>query len=227
MAARNSPSSYKLQTLVTLLCRYRVISGGSWRSHQIHHRDMPPSYRMGCGGGSVDQGLRFLSVTSRKYSQPKLGMEKDQIEEVQVQPALTSPLKFDFSNWVKWLLGSMLSFLLPFWKNKWENLLTFEGKAAKVVEEVEAAAQVVEKVTTTADNALTELANQFPDGSKLKEATQLMEHASAVAAQDAQLIENIIHKVGDVKQDMQELETMVEPIVDKIIRGNKIPSKLV
>ncbi|KAL8060952.1 hypothetical protein ABFX02_02G057000 [Erythranthe guttata] len=211
MAARNSPSSYKLQTLVTLLCRYRVISGGSWRSHQIHHRDMPPSYRMGCGGGSVDQGLR----------------EKDQIEEVQVQPALTSPLKFDFSNWVKWLLGSMLSFLLPFWKNKWENLLTFEGKAAKVVEEVEAAAQVVEKVTTTADNALTELANQFPDGSKLKEATQLMEHASAVAAQDAQLIENIIHKVGDVKQDMQELETMVEPIVDKIIRGNKIPSKLV
>ncbi|KAL7119348.1 hypothetical protein ACP275_02G057600 [Erythranthe tilingii] len=208
MAARNSsPSSYKLQTLVTLLCRYKVISGGSWRSHH----DLPPSYRMGCGGGSVDQGLR----------------EKDQIEEVQVHPALTSPPKFDFSNWVKWFLGSMLSFLLPFWKNKWDNLLTFEGKAEKVVEEVEAAAQVVEKVATTADNALAEVANQFPGGSKLKEAAQLMEHASAVAAQDAQLIENIIHKVGDVKQDLQELETMVEPIVDKIIRGNKIPSKLV
>ncbi|EYU18448.1 hypothetical protein MIMGU_mgv1a015232mg [Erythranthe guttata] len=58
-----------------------------------------------------------------------------------------------------------------------------------------------------------EVANQFPDGSKLKEAAQLMEHASAVAAQDAQLIENIIHKAGDVKQDLQELETMLTKFV--------------
>ncbi|KAI3445764.1 hypothetical protein Pfo_002429 [Paulownia fortunei] len=224
MAARNSPSSYKFQTLVTLLCRYRVISGGSWRGHQTHHRD-PPPYKLGCGG-SVDQGLRFISVTSWSQSQPKLGMEKEQIEEVQVQSALPAPPKFGFSigtnffhnySMVKWLLGSLLSMLVPFWKNKWDNLLTLEGKAEKVVEEVEVVAEVVEKVATTADKALAEMANQLPDNSELKEAAQVMEHVSSIAAQDAQLIENVIQKVGDVKQDLEDLETMIEPIVDKII----------
>ncbi|KAL3617294.1 hypothetical protein CASFOL_038839 [Castilleja foliolosa] len=77
----------------------------------------------------------------------------------------------------------------------------------------------VEKVATTADNVLTEVAKQLPDNSKLKEAAQVMEHVSHFAAHDAQLIENIIHKVGDVKQDLEELETMVEPIVEKIMKG--------
>ncbi|KAL0335080.1 UNVERIFIED_CONTAM: hypothetical protein Sradi_4719900 [Sesamum radiatum] len=176
MAARNPSSSYKFQTLVTLLYRYRGMVGGSWRGRQLHHRDLPP-YKLGCEG-SADQGLR-----------------------------------------VKWLLGSVVSLLMPFWKNKWDYLLTLEGEAAKVAEEVEAVAEVVEKVATTADKALTEVANQLPDKSKLKEAAQVMEHVSNVAAHDAQLIENIIEKVGDVKQDLEELERMVEPIVDKIVQG--------
>ena len=56
-------------------------------------------------------------------------------------------------------------------------------------------AEVVEKVATTADKALEEVANQLPDNSKLKEAAQALEHVSSVAAQDAQQIENIINKV--------------------------------
>ncbi|KAK6156779.1 hypothetical protein DH2020_011027 [Rehmannia glutinosa] len=168
---------------------------------QTNHRDLPPC-NLRCGG-SVDQGLR----------------EKDQSEEVQVQPALPAAPKFGLSNWVKWLLGSIISFMLPLWTNKWHNLLTLEGKAVKVVEEVEVVAEVVEKVATTTDKALAEVVNQLPDNSKLKEAAQIMEHVSSVAAQDAQLIENIFHKAGDVKQDVEELEKMVEPIVDEIIKG--------
>ncbi|XP_011087925.1 uncharacterized protein LOC105169257 isoform X1 [Sesamum indicum] len=215
MAARNPSSWYKFQTLVKLLYRYRGMSGSSWRCRQFHHRDLPP-YKPG-GEGSADQGLRFISADSRAYSQPQLGMEKD--ESSSDQPPLPAPPKFGFSNWVKWLLGSVVSLLMPFWKNKWDYLLTLEGEAAEVAEEVEAVAQVVEKVATTADKALTEVANQLPDKSKLKEAAQVMEHVSNVASHDAQLIENIIEKVGDVKQDLEELERMVEPIVDKIVQG--------
>ncbi|KAL0365180.1 UNVERIFIED_CONTAM: hypothetical protein Sangu_0615600 [Sesamum angustifolium] len=193
MAARNPSSSYKFQTLVTLLYRYRGMVGGSWRGRQLHHRDLPP-YKLGCEG-SADQGLRFISADSRAYSQPQLGMYGEMA------------------------FGSVVSLLMPFWKNKWDYLLTLEGEAAKVAEEVEAVAEVVEKVATTADKALTEVANQLPDKSKLKEAAQVMEHVSNVAAHDAQLIENIIEKVGDVKQDLEELERMVEPIVDKIVQG--------
>lgn len=72
----------------------------------------------------------------------------------------------------------------------------WSGKAARVVGEVEAVAEVVEKVATTADKALEEVADQLPDNSKLKEAVQVLEHISGVAAQDAQIVENIINKVG-------------------------------
>ncbi|KAG6421975.1 hypothetical protein SASPL_118535 [Salvia splendens] len=171
-----SSSSYKLKALATFVCRYRAVSGGSWRSHPMRHRDRPP-YKVGGGGGSLDQGLRLISSSS------KLGT-------------------------VKWLLGYVVTFLLPFWKTKWDNLLMLEGKVARVVEEVEVAAEVVEKVATTADKVLEEVANQLPDNSKLKEAAQALEHVSSVAAQDAQQIENIINKVSNVKQDIQELESI-------------------
>ncbi|KAG8368633.1 hypothetical protein BUALT_Bualt15G0065900 [Buddleja alternifolia] len=211
MAAKNS-SSYKLQALVAVLNRYRVVSGGTWRSHQFHHHYLPSS-KLGYGG-SAGQELRFLSATSRRYSEPKLEIQLSK----EVQPPLAAPLKFGFANWVKWLLGSVLSLMLPFWKNKWDKLLILGGRVEKVVEEVEVVAEVVEKVATTADKALEAAANELPDNSKLKEAAQYMEHVSNIVVQDAQLVENIIHKVDDLKQDLEDMETIVEPIVEKIIK---------
>ncbi|GER30076.1 nuclear transport factor 2 family protein, partial [Striga asiatica] len=193
MATRNPSSSYKLQSLLTMFCRYRAVSGGLWRSNQAHHRE-PPPYMAG-RGGLVDEGLRFLSVSSRQYTQPMLGK-------------------------MKWLLGSILSMLLPLWNNKWDKLLKLEVKATKVVDEVEAVAEVVAEVAATADKALAEVAKQLPDNSKLKEAAQVMEHVSNVAAQEAKLVEDIIHKVGDLKQNLEDLDAMVEPIVEKMTKGD-------
>ncbi|KAL8521154.1 hypothetical protein ACS0TY_011632 [Phlomoides rotata] len=196
MAARNSSSSYQLRTMATLLTRYTTISnGGSWRRH---HR-YPPPY----SGRFKDQG------------------ENGQIEEVQVQQTTPFPSKFVFSKWMKWVLGSLVSVLLPFWKNKWDTLLTLEGEAEKVVEEVEVVVEVVEKVATTAEKVAEVVLKQLPDNSKIKEAAQVVEHVSSVAAHNAQLIQNLINKVDDVKQDVEELEKIVEPIVDKMIHtGN-------
>ncbi|XP_042061580.1 uncharacterized protein LOC121805695 isoform X1 [Salvia splendens] len=207
-------SSYKLKALATFVCHYRAVSGGSWRSHPMRHSDLPP-YKVGGGGGSLDQGLRLISSSS------KLGTEKNQSGE---RTQLPDQPRVGFSNWVKWLLGYVVTFLLPFWKTKWDNLLMLEGKVARVVEEVEVVAEVVEKEATTADKALEEVANQLPDNSKLKEAAQALDHVSRVAAQDAQQIKNIINKVSDVKQDIEELESIVEPIVDKIIHGKHTKS---
>ncbi|KAL8536226.1 hypothetical protein ACS0TY_011742 [Phlomoides rotata] len=196
MAARNSSSSYQLRTMATLLTRYTTIpNGGSWRRH---HR-YPPPY----SGRFKDQG------------------ENGQIEEVQVQQTTPFPSKFVFSKWMKRVLGSLVLVLLPFWKNKWDTLLTLEGEAEKVVEEVEVVVEVVEKVATTAEKVAEVVEKQLPDNSKIKEATQVMEHVSSVAAHNVQLIQNLINKVDDVKQDVEELEKIVEPIVDKMIHtGN-------
>ncbi|KAL8536223.1 hypothetical protein ACS0TY_011742 [Phlomoides rotata] len=196
MAARNSSSSYQLRTMATLLTRYTTIpNGGSWRRH---HR-YPPPY----SGRFKDQG------------------ENGQIEEVQVQQTTPFPSKFVFSKWMKRVLGSLVLVLLPFWKNKWDTLLTLEGEAEKVVEEVEVVVEVVEKVATTAEKVAEVVEKQLPNNSKIKEAAQVVEHVSSVAAHNVQLIQNLINKVDDVKQDVEELEKIVEPIVDKMIHtGN-------
>lgn len=65
-----------------------------------------------------------------------------------------------------------------------------------VVEEVEKAAEVVEKVATVAEKVSEEVAESIPDdNSKLKEAAIWLEKASKAAAHDAQLTQDLIHKV--------------------------------
>ncbi|XP_022858459.1 uncharacterized protein LOC111379334 [Olea europaea var. sylvestris] len=211
MAARNSTSPYRLRSLVTLLYRYRVPSVDSGLRHCC--------YMQPCNLGNSccrDQGLRFISASSRAYSQPKLEMVNIQDNQL-VQPPSPAPSNSSFSNWVKWLLGSVLPLLLSLWKTNWNGFWSLEGKAEKVVEEVEDVAEVIEKVATTADKTLATVADWLPDESKLKEAALMAENVSSITAKDALCAQNLIHKVEDLKQDLEDLETMVEPVVRKII----------
>lgn len=64
-----------------------------------------------------------------------------------------------------------------------------------VAEEVESVAEVVEKVAIKAEKVSSEVANVLPDNGKLKETALIVEHISKIAAQDAQLTLDIIHKV--------------------------------
>ncbi|KAJ0078021.1 hypothetical protein Patl1_37165 [Pistacia atlantica] len=84
-----------------------------------------------------------------------------------------------------------------------------------VVEGIENVAEVVEKV---ADKVSTQMADKLHDHTKLQEAALLVERVSKATAQDAELTINFIHKVNALKEDLDDLETMVEPIVDKIVK---------
>lgn len=64
-----------------------------------------------------------------------------------------------------------------------------------VVEEVEKVAEVVERVATVAEKVSEDVANELPDNTKLKEKVLLAEHVFKVAAKDAKLAEDFIHKV--------------------------------
>lgn len=64
-----------------------------------------------------------------------------------------------------------------------------------VVEEVEKVAEVVERVATVAEKVSEEVADELPDNTKLKERVLLAEHVFKVAAKDAKLAEDFIHKV--------------------------------
>ncbi|KAI5661357.1 hypothetical protein M9H77_20680 [Catharanthus roseus] len=221
-AARNS-SYYKLKGAITLLqYRYRISSSSPTAQLQSYH------WNLGYGGNYMNQGLGLIiSAGNREAGTIKSDFARAKDFQSPVPPPPPSPSppsqKPFISTWVKWLLGTVLSTLLPFWKQKWEGLLQLEGKVEKVVEEVEEVAEVVEKVATVAEKISAEAAEQLPDNSIIKKAALAVEHASNATAADAQLTQNFIHKVEDVKQDLKDLEGMVEPVIDNIIKVDMEP----
>ncbi|XP_073121654.1 uncharacterized protein [Henckelia pumila] len=209
-AARNSSSSYKFHTWVTLLYRTRVVSSGLWLSRQAQRPDLPP-----CRGVSVDQGLRFLTTDySTAHLGTKLAIGKYTSAE-RVQASFSAHHENGFSNWMKWILGSLLSLVLPLLGKTWNDVRRLEGKVEVAAEEVDTVAEVVESVATAADKALKEVAEDLPNG-KFKEAAEVMEHLCFVAAQDSILVQNLIHKAGEVKQDLEDMDAMVQAAVGNV-----------
>ncbi|XP_047340370.1 uncharacterized protein LOC124943960 [Impatiens glandulifera] len=113
--------------------------------------------------------------------------------------------------WVKWLMGWVISFAFPFWKQQWDQFLALEAEAEMVVEEAEKVAEVVEKVALATENMSAQIAQNLPDDDddQLKKAALFVQHVSHETAKDAKSLSNFIHKVGDLKQDVEDLETIV------------------
>ncbi|XP_022726355.1 uncharacterized protein LOC111282509 isoform X2 [Durio zibethinus] len=165
---------------------------------------------------SMNQGLRFISTNIGIWR--NITTTKDEREKDSPPAAGSGPPKFKFSLWVKCLLGSVLSFFLPFWKEKWTKLKRIEGEAEMVVEQVENVAEVVEKVADAAEKASAQVAEKLPDDSKLKKAALAVEHVSEITAQDAHATTQFIHQAEAIKHDVDGLESLVEPIVNKIVK---------
>ena len=75
------------------------------------------------------------------------------------------------------------------------NAVRVVGEAEVVMEEVENVAQIIERVATVAEKVSAQVADILPDHTKLKQTALLVERVSEIAAQDAQLTQDIIHKV--------------------------------
>ncbi|KAK7363105.1 hypothetical protein VNO77_05235 [Canavalia gladiata] len=162
----------------------------------------------------IHPGLQFFCTDTNTSTDAK------GIKNVKVQseaPAPTSKI-FTFPYWLRWVLGTVLSLLLPFWKQYWEKLQIIEGEAEVVAEEVETVAKVVEKVAAVAEKVSEDVAEMLPENGKLKKAALVVEHASEQVIHDAQLTEEFIHKVEELKNDLDDLETFVEPVIDKIVK---------
>ncbi|CBI34032.3 hypothetical protein VitviT2T_004115 [Vitis vinifera] len=198
-----SSSSNKLRSMIELLYLYRSCSGNP--SH-VHGSNLPVAKLR--SGYSIHKGLRSISANSSGFCRAShTNMAKDGKEKVQPATVPAASAWSIFPSWAKVLAGSILSLLLPFLK--WDKLMRLEGEAEIVVAEVEKVATVTEKVSG-------DVANILPDKSKLKDAALLVEHISKVTAEDAELTEHFIQKVDVLKQDVQDLERMVEPIIHNI-----------
>ncbi|GMH17895.1 hypothetical protein Nepgr_019736 [Nepenthes gracilis] len=141
-------------------------------------------------------------------------------------PLPQSPPEPGPSNWGRWFLGIIFSAGVAFSMPKWGTLLKIGGEAEVMLEEAEKVAEVVEKVAAATEKVSAEVVDQFPNDNMVKEAALLVEHASEETVKDAHLIEQIIHKVDEVKQDLEGVEKLTEPVIDKIFRDKQPGHKL-
>ncbi|KAK9110759.1 hypothetical protein Sjap_018819 [Stephania japonica] len=112
--------------------------------------------------------------------------------------------KPNYLSW-RWFLGIFLSIVLPFWQGTWAKLLQIENEVEEVAVAVEDAAEVVETVATVTDNLSIAALDKLPNDGKLKDAALFVKHVSEEVVKGAQLTEDFIHKVDEVKEEIDDL----------------------
>ncbi|KAL4196440.1 hypothetical protein AMTRI_Chr04g183170 [Amborella trichopoda] len=111
--------------------------------------------------------------------------------------------------WAMWALGS-LSLFLPFRKTNRNKAIKIEGEVEEVIEKVETVAKVVEKVAIVVEEVSSYIADKLPEGGNLKEAAILVENVSKEVVNNAQVAKDLIHKLGELKDEVEEV---IEPVV--------------
>lgn len=187
----------ELPRLADLICRYRKRSKTRfpWQYHENF-------------AGSTLRGLQLIGAESRMAGRLETSTVGEKVGKV--QPVVQGSSASRFPYWPKWVVGCVLSLFFPFWKLKWAKLLMIEAEVETVVEEAENVAEALEKAAIATEKASAQVVENLPDNSKLKEAALLVERVSKETAKDAHLTRDLLHKVDEIKED---LETLVKPLL--------------
>ncbi|KAK4429681.1 hypothetical protein Salat_1268700 [Sesamum alatum] len=119
---------------------------------------------------------------------------------------------------MSWILGVVVSFILPFFTNKWGPLWVIKNRIDSAVQTVEHIAEAVEKVAEEVDKIAEDISDDLPQG-KLKDLVDFVEDMAEKTAKTADSLDNLIDKV-------QEAEDKVENIVESAVKEGKISSKM-
>ncbi|PIN11380.1 hypothetical protein CDL12_16002 [Handroanthus impetiginosus] len=114
---------------------------------------------------------------------------------------------------MSWILGLIVSFILPFFTNKWGPLWVLKNRVENAVQTVENIVEAVEKVAEEVDKIAEDIADDLPEGN-LKNLVEMVEDAAEKTAKTADSLDNVIDKV-------QEAEDQVEDMVESIVKEAK------
>ncbi|KZV38170.1 hypothetical protein F511_35993 [Dorcoceras hygrometricum] len=115
-------------------------------------------------------------------------------------------LKFNFKYGIftkKWLLGLLLTVILPAVSHKGGLLVGLKAKIDNAIVKVEHVTEVVEEIAEEADKIVEEVEAKLPGDSKLKKTLDKFDQLAKQAVEEAKLAEDIIHK------DLKEKEKLM------------------
>ncbi|XP_047974467.1 uncharacterized protein LOC125216744 [Salvia hispanica] len=107
------------------------------------------------------------------------------------------------SSWPKWVIGLLVTVILPAVGYKGGLFALLKSKIDKAVEVVEEVAEVVEEVAEQAEKLVEEVEEKLPDDSKLREALESFDALAKKAANEAKKAEDVVHKVKLVEEELE------------------------
>ncbi|XP_011069620.1 uncharacterized protein LOC105155443 [Sesamum indicum] len=166
-------------------------------------------------------GYRYLSSYSRRQNYNNSTLRRNFSVYNSVQPGAPLPPQPPSSS-LSWILGIVLTIILPFVGNKWGPLLKFKTEVDTAIETIEEIVEVVEKVAEVVDKVAEDISGDLPDDGKLKKVVDAVEDVAEKTAQDARTVGDAIDKFQDVEE---KVENIVETLSDEADQ-HSAPGKL-
>ncbi|MBA0856327.1 hypothetical protein Goshw_026794, partial [Gossypium schwendimanii] len=170
------PYSCKLQPPIIRFSHFLVISNSihKAKNHQIlrNHNLQPPGI-----------GLRLLNT--------------DRVNNLVVCCSIGSgpsnPGSCEFLSRKLWVVGLVMSIILPFWRSKWGPLLKLKDEVETIIDKAEEVTDIVEEVAGQVEEVADDIGNHLPEG-RLKNALQFVEDMAQNTADGARLAGDLIDK---------------------------------
>ncbi|WOG84488.1 hypothetical protein DCAR_0103672 [Daucus carota subsp. sativus] len=162
----------------------------------------------GCGCGCISSSIKINPVTVQKK------IYRNFVVYSSMQPGTPIPSgNPSGTNWKGWVVGILLSMVLPFYRTKLTSFLALKKEVETVVDTAELVLDVVEKVVAEVVEIADVLEENLPQGAKLKNTIERVESVAREIGKDADLLEDLLQKVEKAEK---EVGNMIEPVIDQI-----------
>ncbi|KAL5556530.1 hypothetical protein UlMin_038766 [Ulmus minor] len=125
-------------------------------------------------------------------------------------------------SWKSWILGVVISLILPFWRHKWGPLLAIKNQVDTIADTIEAVAEVIEDVAEKVEDIADDIGDNLENG-KLKDLANLVEDVARETAKDAHMVDQFIEKVEEVED---KVESFIEPVIKQGQAEKKVTKQI-
>lgn len=119
-----------------------------------------------------------------------------------------------------WIVGIVLTFILPFFTHKWGPWLLLKSKFDQKIETTEHVVKAIENVAERVDKVIDSITDDLPD-SNLKKALEHLDEIAEGVAKSAHAADDIIIKVEEAEDKIESLIHLKNSKENEIPKENK------
>ncbi|KAI3736566.1 hypothetical protein L2E82_26423 [Cichorium intybus] len=167
--------------------------------------------------GRSCRSLQYLSM-SMNLQRPTL------LRQSNINPPPEAPLPSGSPSGSlrNWIVGLVLTFILPFFTHKWGSWLLLKNQVDQKIEATEHVVKAVESVADKLDKVIDGITDDLPDGSKLKKALEFVDEIAEGVAKTAHVADDFINK--QVEETEDKLESLIHRENSKVEEISQQPN---